>query len=341
MRTMKRLCAEDLTGKIVDIHAHVGFSLKSYAQCEYPYGQTLEGLYYKHRANSVDLGVVFPFTPELHFDIEEVARTGKLRTVEDPISNAPYEIENRVLFTELYEYCPEYVDHFLPFVCIDPMRETKKQLAAIQDLERSYPIYGMKLSPVLCQAPVTELLGPGSILLDHAASAGYPIVVHVTAHAEETWSQVRDALQVARKRPDVKFCLAHCAAFHRESLDEADSMDNVWVDTSALKIQVESAYREMDFIAPPSERFQTDYSDHRIVIRDLGDRYPDTIVWGSDSPAYSYIARRIQGEGTIYEFRLKATYEDEKTALDALSPDLRIRIGSKNATHMIFGGIHE
>ena len=183
---MKRLGAEDVVGNIVDVRAHAGFSVKSFANCEYPYGQTIEGLAYKHAANGVDFGVVFPFVPELYFDLHTAARTGELRETGRPISASPYELENRMLFAEIFEYCPELAERFLPFVCIDPMRKTEAQRAAISALESKYPVNGMKLSPVLYQAPVSRLLGPGSVLLDHAATHAYPIIVHTTVHPDKS-----------------------------------------------------------------------------------------------------------------------------------------------------------
>jgi len=58
-----------LSGGIVDAHAHVGMSIKAYANAEYPYCQSLEDLQYRQRANGVDYGVVFAFAPELYFDL--------------------------------------------------------------------------------------------------------------------------------------------------------------------------------------------------------------------------------------------------------------------------------
>ena len=59
---MKRVASGDLAGKIIDIHSHVGVSLKAYAAEEYPYAQSLEGLYYRQLSGPVDVNVVFPFT---------------------------------------------------------------------------------------------------------------------------------------------------------------------------------------------------------------------------------------------------------------------------------------
>ncbi len=90
-------------------------------------------------------------------------------------------------------------------------------------------------------------------------------------------------------------------------------------------------------MAPPAERFDWDYTDHCAVMLELTARFPDTIIWGSDSPAYTYIVRRLQGPGVWQEFRLKGTYEEEKAALDALPDELRKKAGSGNAVAFLFG----
>jgi predicted TIM-barrel fold metal-dependent hydrolase len=90
-------------------------------------------------------------------------------------------------------------------------------------------------------------------------------------------------------------------------------------------------------VAPPEQRFDWDYSDHTEVMRQLLNHFPDTIIWGSDSPAYSYICRRRKGEDSFADFELKGSYEQEKAALDCLPPENRQRAGSANAVDFLFG----
>lgn len=332
-----RLGPRDLLGKITDVHAHVGLSLKAYAASEYPYAQSLEGLHYRQRANGVDRSVVFTYTPELHFDLPTLLREGRMTPAREPPSPAPYALENRLLFTELFHFCPELADRFLPFVCIDPVRMIQEQRAALEELAAEYTVYGVKVSPVLCQSKLAGLLGPGEALLDFAEERGLPVLLHVTVDPQEEFSQAADAFRVAEARPGLRFCLAHCIGLHREFLERADALPNVWVDTSALKIQVEAAHRGERFMAPSAQRFAWNYADHLSVMRSLVDRFPDTILWGSDSPFYSYISRRLQGTGSFLEFRLKGSYEQEKAALDALEPGPREMVCARNTAEFLFG----
>jgi predicted TIM-barrel fold metal-dependent hydrolase len=328
---------EDLKGKVTDIHAHVGVSIKSYAALEYPYCQSIEGLYYRQRVNNVDYSVVFTYGTDLYFDLGTLIRSGRMIPAEEPFGEAPYELENRMLFTEIYRFCPEHRDRFLPFVVIDPARRIREQLKALRELAAQHPIYGIKVVPVGCQSKVTGLLEEGEALLDFAEELDLPLLFHVTVHPEEEYSQVSDTFRVIERHPELRFCLAHCVSLSRQYLERAAVTPNVWVDTSALKIQVQAAYENYAFMAPPAERYDWDYSDHRQVMKELMNRFPDTIIWGSDSPTYSYIARRLQGAGSYIDFNLKGTYEQEKEALDALAPDLREKACSTNSIAFLFG----
>ncbi len=336
----RTLGPQALAGKLTDVHAHVGISLKAYANSEYPYAQSLEGLYYRQKANGVDYSVVFTYTPELYFDLPTLLQESAMVPAAKPPkgASAPYALENRLLYTEIYRFFPELKDRFLPFVSVDPVRRIREQLAALEELAAEHPVYGIKVSPVLCQSRLTGLLEEGGLLLDFAARHDLPVLIHVTVAPAEEFSQAADAFRVVERHPELRFCLAHCIGFHRDWLEKADALPNVWVDTSALKIQVQAACEGQEFMAKPGERFDWDYHDHVSVMKSLVERFPDTILWGSDSPCYSYISRRLQGTGSFHEFKLKGTYEQEKAALDALAPELRRKVASSNTAAFLFGG---
>ena len=326
----------DLEGKVIDAHAHLGVCMKAYAQAEYPYAQTAEGLAYRMRACGVDAAVVFPFTPELHFRFDALAR-GEMVPDDQPVSPAPYAAENRLLMREVFDYCPELSDRFLPFVSVDPARSVERQVRELEQLAGAYPVYGIKINPVLCQSKISGLLGPGEPLLDFAEERGLPILIHTAPFGGDEYSQTADVFPVIDARPGLRFCLAHCILFHRGYLKRAAAMPNVWVDTAAIKIQVELMTQLFDEGVSRDEVIDADYSDHLAVMRTVCEAFPGWVIWGSDSPAYVYICRRKQGEGAYREFSLKGTYEDEVAALNALDPALRRTIGGANALDFLFG----
>ena len=332
----KHIQRQDLIGKVVDVHAHVGINVKAFAETGFPYCSSVEDLFYRQTANGVDCSLVFPTSPELFFDIPHYVETGKLIPAARPLSPAPYVQENRMLLYDVFRFCPERSSHFLPFVSVDPGRMIQEQLASLRELEQEFPIYGFKIAPVACQTKVTKLLEEGEAFLEFARARNWPILFHVTTDPREEFSGAEDTFEVLEKHPELRYCLAHCIGLDRGYLDRADAMPNVWVDTSALKIQVQLAHENSPVMALPPDRLECDCSDHLKVMQALVQRYPKTIVWGSDAPAHSYITRRLQGEGHYYEFRLKGTYEQEKAALDILSAVERQQVGV-NTLQFIFG----
>ncbi len=336
MKAQPHLRRADLIGKVIDAHSHIGIALQEAAQINFPYCSSAEDLAYRQQANGVDFGVVFPISPGFYYDLPTLIETGELRPAARPISRVPYERENRLVLTDVYRFCPEHSHRFLPFVSVDPGRLIGEQIAVLEELEAEFSIYGVKIHPLMCQSKALALLDVGAALLEFFAVRNWPLLFHASTDPTDPFSQAADILLIAERHPELRFCLAHCIGCHREFLERADSLPNVWVDTSALKIQVELAYQNSPLMALPPDRFDWDYSDHVKVMQALVERFPRTIIWGSDAPYHSYITRRLQGEGVYAEFRLKGTYEQEKAALDALTPAQQVQ-NNANALAFLFG----
>jgi predicted TIM-barrel fold metal-dependent hydrolase len=332
----RKINPASLEGKLIDIHSHAGVHLKAYICAEYPYACSIETIACHQKMAGVDVNVVFPFSADLFFD-SLYLKKGICRPSVRSVSPSPYAIENQLLLREVYEFCPEYSGRFLPFISIDPGRSVAKQIKNILMLEKKYPIYGIKISPVICQSRITALLGEGRDFLDLVREKNWPLLLHTTVHKEEKYSNAAMAFEVIEKNQDIRFCLAHCIGFHDRYLRLADMMKNVWVDTAALKIQVQMARENSPIVAGKRERFKADYRDHRATMKALAEEFPDTIIWGTDAPAYSYICRRKQADGVYMDFVLKARYEDEIAALNSLPDRLKVNLSNHNSIKFIFG----
>jgi Amidohydrolase len=335
--TQPHIHREDLVGKVIDAHSHIGIALREAAQINFPYCSSAEDLAYRHKANGVDFGVVFPIAPTLHYDLPTLIETGELRPAVHPISPVPYERENRLLLTDVFTFCPEHSHRFLPFISVDAGRLIDEQIACLEELEREFPIYGVKIHPLMAQSKALALLDTGAPLLEFFAARDWPILFHASTDPTDPYSQASDILDVVERHPELRFCLAHCVSAHRASLERAAALQNAYVDTAALKIQVDLFRTEKaQGDRRSAEMLDVDYSDHIRFFQMLVELYPTTMIWASDSPYHSYITRRLQGEGVYREFRLKGTYEQEKAALDGLSTAQRAQV-NENTVRFLFG----
>ncbi|NOY74355.1 MAG: amidohydrolase family protein [Kiritimatiellaeota bacterium] len=333
----KHLKRWDLVGKTIDCHSHVGVALKMYGLVEYPYAETAEGIYYKQISAGVDINVVFPYTFDLYCDWKSMMK-GDVAPAADPISEFPYKVENRTLMREVFDYQPRISRRFIPFVSVDPGRDVPGQLAELEKLEREYPIYGIKINPVACRTRSLELLDAGKDFLDFAAERDIPFLFHSMTIPNDIYSQASDIFKIVEERSDLRFCFAHAMLFNKHFLELAAKTPNAWVDTAALKIQVDLMNQLVaEGVVERSSLIDTDYTDHKEVMKTLCETCPDTLLWGTDSPAYSFHCRRAQGDGMVQDFSLTGAYEDEVAALKSVDREIRGRVSNANTLDFIFG----
>lgn len=333
----KHRSRDELRGKIIDGHSHIGVGIMQYYRGEFPYAQTVEGIYYQQLFGGIDINIVFPLSVDLYCE-PELLHKGIISPGKFRVSPTPYEAENRSLMKEVYHYCPELSSRFLPFVCVDPGREVPKQLAELKKLQKTFPFYGIKVNPVGCQSCALELLNSGDMIMEFAKEHNMPLIFHATTAPNDVYSQASDIFKLIEMHSGLRFCLAHCLLFHRGLLSRAAENPNVWVDTAAIKIQVDLARSLAEKgIISYSDLIDVDFTDYREVMNNLCIRYPNTIIWGSDSPAYAYFCRRKQGKNVNEEFSFKGTYEDEIEALNSVPADIRKMISNRNTLNFVFG----
>lgn len=331
----KHLTKQNLEGKIIDIHTHLGVSLKDYIGLSYPYAQSVEGLFYRMKSERVDVSVAFPFSPDLYLDLQKLNQGERLPS-DNPFSLIPYEKENKMLMLEIFDFFKDKQKHFLPFISVDPVRKVKEQIKNLLELEKQFPIYGIKINPLYAGSSILGLLSKGKEIIEFAKDRNLPFLLHATSDCREQLSYAENCFKVIKQNPTLRFCLAHSLGFDKQFLEQANQMPNVWVDTSALKVQVDMAQDNNLIVASEDKRIPADFSDYKKVMLCLMEQFPETIIWGSDSPAYTYICQRKQGGG-IAEFRLRGSYEQEKAGLDALPENLRQKAGNLNTLNFLFG----
>lgn len=307
---------------LIDCHNHLGVDLFFYLNGYHPYAQDLPAMVTEGRHCGVDRWVVFPMVANLTFDVAAMRRA---KLAPGGCEAVPYAFENERMLREIYELYPDLGRLTLPFVILDPAREPTAQLRKLRELHREFPFYGLKIQATMIESDVRALLGPGRGFLELAAELDLPFLIHSSVAPEDKWSQASDILDVAAATPHVRFCLAHSCRFDRACLDRVAELPNTWFDCSAHRIHCEGVTRGLGYVAPAARRLAADYCDPTAVLRTMADTYPTKLIWGSDTPFQSYVAKI---DGTFVS--LRNTYAAETACLHALPEKTRQAIAHDN-----------
>lgn len=308
---------------LIDAHNHLGADLFFYLNGFYPYAQDLPALVTEGRRHGIDRWIVFPMVATAWFDLAAM-RQGRLRP--GGPEKVPYAFENERMLREVYELFPDLGRWTLPFAMLDPMREPAAQVARLRELYREYPFYGLKIQATMIQSDAGALLGAGRCFLELAEELDLPVLMHSSVAANDPWSEAGLLLRIAAATPRVRFSLAHNVRFDRDHLDRVAELPNTWFDCSAHCIHCEGAARNLGFVAAPARRFRADYRDPTAVLHALAEAYPRKLIWGSDTPFQSYVARENGGV-----LSLRSTYEAEIACLRRIPEPLQTAIGHDNA----------
>lgn len=308
---------------IIDCHNHVGADLLFYLRGDFPYAQQLINMHDEGRTLGIDYWITFPFVSYAALDLsryteDEIRYPGGIEDV-------PYALENRRMMREIYDLFPEIGKRMLPFVMVDPMRNTEEQAKELRRLRERYWFYGIKMQTTILRSDIKTLAREGKVFLQLAAEWNLPFLIHSSIAESDLWAQCSDILDIAEMNPHLRFLLAHSCRYDKPSLDRVNRLPNTWFDCSAHCIHCEGVVGEMPFVARPENRFPSDYSNPAQVIADLAAAYPDKFCWGSDSPFYSY-ASELNGQ----VIKLISTYQKETDALLASPVDVVKRIACTN-----------
>ena len=322
---------------LLDVHTHVGVDPKLYLGHSLPFCRSLD----VSRAEAADVGIThsvcFPWVTSLYYDLQELAKTGKVLVTGNGVGQAPYHFENEQMLRQLYETFPEFVPHFIPFVIVDTMRETAKQVEILTALLEKYPFYGIKVHPRDAQAHVMTLDAEGTPILEFARAHDFPILVHAAATDIDPLSQVTDILELAMRHTDLRWCPAHFCGFNEGLFDRADKMDNVWVDSAAMSIGCDTVLDGMKIYETGPAKIDADYAKPEDVFRALAERFPDSFMFGTDNPAHTWIDNTTYASGETIRYELHSSMGREKTMLSLLSGEALEKVAHRNALAFIEG----
>jgi len=319
---------------IIDVHTHIGISPKFYYQYGYPYALSFEDMVVRMEMLGIDHSVVFPFVDSAFYVNDSNSSTIKTTT---QYCNFPYEIENKNLLNEINEIFPEHSKKALPFLMFDPSRKAKEQAIFMEELSNKYPVFGLKTASTYIQAFVNDLETKGKPILDFARKKQLPILFHSSVHPADPWASAYDLVAFAERHPDIRVCIAHSARFLEPVLEKADKLDNCFVDYSAFIIHCKLAVKNSTSVAEKSLRFNANYKDPLSVMIKLAKAYPNTMLWGSDTPFNYWIQKYYTGDGKLEEERLACGFKEEADLLKSLPRKMIHDIAYKNNLRFLFG----
>ena len=323
---------------LIDVHNHLGVEMGAYLRGELPYGQSAQQLLDDGDRYGVSHFVVFPMVSNLSQQLPALRRAevrpnqagdGGLETV-------PYAWENRRMCHEVYRLLADRAVGVLPFAMFDPGRVVPAQIEALRQLRADYRIHGLKTQPTILQSPIKALHDVGRPFLELAQEWDVPMLIHSSIMPSDHYSQAADILDIAEAWPGVRFNVAHSCRFDKPSLDRLASLANCWFDVSAHGIHCDLALQDSPAVAVPERRFTSDFTRPDVVLRDLTLAYPHKVLWGSDSPYYTFVA-----ESDGVNFALLSTFERETGFVQALPPELMELAGWSNPIAWLGREIHE
>lgn len=314
---------------IIDCHNHVGMELFAYLSNGYPYGQDIPTLVAEANRHHVDYSIIFPSVSYIALDLQ-LLREGRIRLAENGLAHIPYAFENERLATELYQFFPDFAERLLPFAIADPLRRVPEQLEVLKRQHEAHPFWGIKIQSTVIQAPILSLLKEGIGLIEFAEENNLPFLIHTSKLPTDLWAQALDVIKIAETWPSVRFCLAHSCRFDKTSLDRIAELDNCWFDCSAHRIHCMLAAKEHPAIATKATRFNADYRDPDSVLAALAEAYPHKLMWGSDSPYYSFAVKSLDFVESLF-----STYSAEAACLTHVPAHLRSSVAGENTAHFL------
>src|SRR5690554_4555381 len=136
----------------IDCHNHLGVDLLFYLHGDFPYAQDLPTLVADGGRHGVTHWIAFPMVSNLSFSPKAML-AGKLEK-EGRVEAIPYAFENRRMLQEVQLQFPEEGKQILPFMIVDPERETSVQANALRELREEHRFFGLKIQGTIIQSRV-------------------------------------------------------------------------------------------------------------------------------------------------------------------------------------------
>lgn len=307
---------------LMDSHVHTAgvefFNL--FVPCA-PLAQGTRDIVEKMDKSGIDSAIAFPMSFPLYYDPREVRLSGEW--IPTGLEEFPYQTLNSALLFETRDYA----DKLFPFFAIDPREKVMDQVSFLERNISLGRVFGLKLHTRSVNSPAQSLENtPFPRLLE---KRDIPIVFHTGCDGV---SSPLNALDFARRHPNIRVCLAHFARFSRVALQKAQEADNVFVDTAPLLMLCERARNNQKGVF--QDRLGMNYANPAEVLVGMAEYLGRKLMWGSDEP-WTYIT---DGEGNVLSH---SSYSDESRVLFELADnggaDTVRDIAMSTPFHFLFG----
>lgn len=311
----------DSSHKVIDTHAHAGFDATNIVRRRYPIAQSIVDMTRKMQSNGISFTALFPSPSDLFwFDARKVAFEGIWEQATQPAERFPYEHANIAHFTEVELFGNGKI---MPFANILPGVKETEQLELLKQLRESDRLFGLKLHTLATHTHATKLIG--SRFTEFAYENSLPIMVHSGA---DEYSRPNLIVEVAKKYPEVRICIAHTGDYEKDLFKTLTSDDcpNLFTDLAPHITNCYFANQRKDGLI-----LDLDYAKPRDVIMDIYKLIPYRLLWGTDEPWTTVT------DGANQRILTKVLYEDEINLLNSLPELVQTNISYTNTMRYLFG----
>lgn len=299
----QRIAPEKLEGHLVDTHTHCGgMDLSNFYKGRYPSSQDILDLEQKRQHAGVGFQIVFPMPTTLYYDIPAYWNSGVF--LPSGYSEHPFQLENNYLLAQVEHFNLKRMFPFIAFSLQDKVSEQEKDVLR---LVQKYPVYGLKFHTKVDQKSA-DRVDAESNFVDIARQLNIPIIFHTE---QKGCSSAMGVLYLASRHSDVRFCAAHFGGFSVDFFRELDNYhnDNLYLDTCPLLPRCFSLSN-----GHTSELLDLDYKNPQSVLKYFAERYPNRMLWGTDSPWTNYCLLGASQKITLSKFGYQQETETIKSS---------------------------
>jgi predicted TIM-barrel fold metal-dependent hydrolase len=305
---------------LIDVHTHYGFNLINFYKTKYPIVQDTIALSQLITENNISFAVTFPMPNSIYYDVPMLVEKGIFQATK--FSDFPFEKENLYLLTQVKVF---HLKNILPFCSFSLNDKVEEQVKNLEELAAKYDIYGLKFHTQGDHNSILEI-SKHPLLLDFIEKYNLPLMVHT---GNDEFSNPLNVLKIAQRYSHIRFCAAHLGRFNLNFFDAIDKNEcsNLFIDTAPFTYLCEQDSVKSKI---SNSVLDLDYSKIEDVFDFFTNKYPDKILWGTDTPWTNISKMKSYTENNF------VNYQDEVKIL-LRNRTVAQKIANNNPINFLFG----